>query len=91
MTEYENSQSDDQLEELLMLTEQMQEEMIAHTLPGHLVSDLTVGAAQQVVGEDRPYKLCFLRLAVDPAVLNLIAERYFSLPSHLSHHPLYVF
>ena len=65
--------------------------MIAHTLPGHLVSDLTVGAAQQVVGEDRPYKLCFLRLAVDPAVLNLIAERYFSLPSHLSHHPLYVF
>ena len=27
MTEYENSKSDDQLEELLMLTEQMQEEL----------------------------------------------------------------
>ena len=28
MTEYENSKSDDQLEELLLLTEQMQEEQI---------------------------------------------------------------
>ena len=27
MTEYENSKSDDQLEELLLLTEQMQEEL----------------------------------------------------------------
>ena len=27
LTEYENSKSDDQLEELLMLTEQMQEEL----------------------------------------------------------------
>jgi hypothetical protein len=30
-------------------------------------------------------------MAVDPAVLDLIAERNFSLPRHLSHRPLYVF
>ena len=51
--------------------------MIAHTLLGHLVSNLTVGAAQQIAGEDSPYKLCFLRMAVDSAVLDLIAERNF--------------
>ena len=31
MTEYENSKSDDQLEELLMLTEQMQEDCLLYT------------------------------------------------------------
>ena len=65
--------------------------MVAHTLLGHLVSDLVIGTAQQVVGEDIPYRLCFLWVTGDSAILNLVPKWCFSLPRHLPNHPFYAF
>lgn len=57
--------------------------MVAHTLLGHLVSDLVIGTAQQVVGEDIPYRLCFLWVTGDSAILNLVASMGIGLGSPL--------